>query len=329
MHKINRLHIGVLGCAGIAKRFVIPAIKELHRYFKLVGVASRTVQKADDFAATFQTNAFYGYDDLLNIKELDAVYIPLPNSLHYEWIKIALNQGLHVLVEKSMACNYEEVKELNALAKEKDLVLIENFQFRFHSQLQFIKNLVDNKYIGELRNITSAFGFPPFKDEDNIRYQKGLGGGALLDAGAYPLKITQIFLGKDINVVGANLVYPQDKEVDISGSAYLKQRNGDVTSQIAFGFDHFYQNNITLWGSKGLIRAHRIFTAAPGFQPVIDMETMDEKKSIILPADNHFINMLMYFHKIINDSSKFEEEYLQNVNQARLIKELYIKVVLP
>ena len=106
---------------------------------------------------------------------------------------------MHVLVEKSLACEYAQVVELNDLAKKKGLALIENFQFRFHSQLQYIKNIVGSGKIGELRCIKSAFGFPPFQEKNNIRYQKELGGGALLDAGAYPIKISQIFMGYDID----------------------------------------------------------------------------------------------------------------------------------
>jgi dTDP-3,4-didehydro-2,6-dideoxy-alpha-D-glucose 3-reductase len=115
---MSKINIGILGCANIAKRFVIPALKEL-KEFKVVGIASRAEDKANQFAKEFDLTPFNSYQLLLNKKNLDAVYIPLPNSLHYEWIKKALNKNLHVLVEKSMACNYDEVVELNNLAKKK------------------------------------------------------------------------------------------------------------------------------------------------------------------------------------------------------------------
>lgn len=317
----NIVNIGIISCASIAQRFIIPNLKEMGE-FHLLGIASRTKEKADELSKEFDTKAFYNYESLLDEKDLDAVYIPLPNSMHYEWIKKALEKNLHVLVEKSMTCEFEEVKELNNLAKEKGLVLIENFQFRFHSQLQYIKELVDSGEIGELRSIRASFGFPPFTDCDNIRYKKELGGGALLDAGAYPLKISQIFLGDDISVKSASLDTPSDKEVDIWGSAYIKQNNGNLSSQIAFGFDHFYQNSIELWGSKGKIYTNRIFTSAPSFEPTIEIETNDGKESIKLSSDNHFKNMLKYFYTQIITKENIEDEYNQNINQARLIKEL-------
>lgn len=321
---MKKINIGVLGCANIAKKFVIPALKELEE-FRIAGIASRTEKKANQFAKEFDLMPFFSYQTLLDEKNLNAVYIPLPNSLHYEWIKKALNKNLHVLVEKSMACNYDEVVELNSLAKEKNLVLIENFQFRFHTQLEYIKNLVNSGKIGELRNIRSSFGFPPFSESGNIRYKKELGGGALLDAGAYCLKISQIFLGDEIYVDASNLSYDKDKGVDMWGSAYIKQRNGAVTSQIAFGFDNFYQNNIELWGSNGKIIANRIFTAAPEFEPTVEIETNDGKEVVKLSSDNHFKNMLNHFYTQILTKDKIANEYNQNIIQSSLINQLLKK----
>ncbi len=318
---METINIGIIGCANIAQRFIIPTLKEMEE-FNILGIASRTKEKADEFAKEFDIEPFYSYESLLEFKSLDAVYIPLPNSLHAEWIKKALEKNLHVIIEKSMACNYDEVLELNELAKLKGLVLIENFQFRFHSQLQYIKDLVDAGKIGELRNMRASFGFPPFSDTDNIRYVKELGGGALLDAGAYTLKISQMFLGSDIFIDSASLETPKDKEVDIWGSGCIKQTNGNLASQIAFGFDHFYQNNLELWGNKGKIYTNRIFTAAPGFETTVEIETNEGKEIIKLPSDNHFKNMLKHFHTQILTKENIEDEYIQNINQAKLINEL-------
>lgn len=315
--------IGVLGCANIAERFILPAIIDSD-LFELVGVASRSKDKADSFSNTFNTKAYYSYDSLLQ-SNLDAIYIPLPNGMHYEWIKRALNKKLHVLVEKSMACDLDEVKELNQLARDNGLALVENFQFRFHRQLKFIQNQIKLGYLGEIKLLRSSFGFPPFEDQDNIRYQKTLGGGALLDAGAYTIKVSQIFLGEEIYVDSANLTTPHNKEVDIWGSAFIKQKNGYLTAQIAFGFDHFYQNTLEIWGSKGKLTASRIFTAGPGVQAKVTIENRDGIEAINLPEDNHFLNMLDHFSKLINTGNGLDDEYSQNINQARLIKELVEK----
>ena len=173
--------------------------------------------------------------------------------------------------------------------------------------------------------LRSCFGFPPFDDNDNIRYQKAIGGGALLDAGAYTIKVSQIFLGSEINIASASLDKPSDKEVEVSGSAYIKHINDSVTAQIAFGFDHFYQNNLEIWGSKGKITASRIFTAGPGIKAAVRLEGSDGSDNVHLIEDDHFLNMLEHFSELINSRSGLDKEYEQNENQARLIAELFEK----
>jgi len=322
---MNKLNIGILGCANIAIRSVIPATLNLKKHFNLVGIASRDIANAEKYAQQFGIQAFGSYQALIDYTNLNAVYIPLPNSLHAEWIEKALAQNLHVLVEKSLACDYEDVVRLNKLAEKKGLALIENFQFRFHSQLAKIKEIVTSGKIGDVRCFKSSFGFQGLPNENDIRYQKALGGGALLDTGAYPLKIAQIFLGESIEVVAANLNYMPKKEVDIWGGAYLKQKNGELFGELAFGFNNFYQCNVEIWGSKGKLYTNRIFTAPPNFEPILEIETAEGKEILKLSADNHFENMLIHFYKTINGFEDKQAEYKQNINQARLINELKIR----
>jgi predicted dehydrogenase len=123
---------------------------------------------------------------------------------------------------------------------------------------------VDGGQIGELRCVRASFGFPPFPDAGNIRYQPELGGGALLDVGAYPIKISQILLGENLSVTAAKTFVDSEKCVDIWGGGFLSQNDGPLFSEIAFGFDHHYQCGIELWGSRGKLTANRLFTAPPG-----------------------------------------------------------------
>ncbi len=322
---MKKIKIGILGCANIAVRSVIPVIKELQEHFTLVGISSRTKAKADQWAKEMDTQAFYSYDAILDNTIIDAVYIPLPNSLHFEWAKKALEKGIHVLMEKSLACSFDEVQELVNIAEKKQLALVENFQFRFHHQLQKIQQIIEDKTIGELRCVRSAFGFPPFSDVDNIRYKKELGGGALLDAGAYPIKISSLLLGKNIEVKAAKKNTLADSEVDIWGGGMIVQRNGQLFSEIAFGFDNYYQCNLELWGSKGKLTASRIFTAPPGFVPEVVVETQGNKEVIEVEACNHFENILKYFHTVCFSEEKQKQEYEANILQARLINEFKIQ----
>ena len=220
-----------------------------------------------------------------------------------------------------MACSFEEVKQLNELASSRNLVLVENFQFRFHKQLSTIQNLVSAGVIGNLRCIRSSFGFPPFPDENNIRYKRVLGGGALFDAGAYPIKIVQIFLGHEIEVSASSLCYDNQKNVDIWGGAFLNQNNGSLFAEIAFGFDNFYQCNLELWGSEGKIYTKRIFTAPPDKSTEIIIESSNGNNVYNVTPCNHFENMLTHFCNLIGTKEGLSAEYKQNINQSRLIFE--------
>lgn len=116
--------------------------------------------------------------------------------------------------------------------------------------------------------------------------------------------------------------------VDIWGSAFLKQVHGKVTSQIAFGFDHSYQNSLEIWGSLGHLTAQRIFTAGPKIQPQINLRTTKKEDNFVLAQDNHFINILRHFFRLIKNLEDRDVEYKQNVNQARLVDELREKAKL-
>ena len=320
---MKKVRIGVLGFASIAQKAIIPAIKDLPEFFEFIGLGTRTEEKKQEIINS-GFDAFVPYEQIISKDIIDALYIPLPNAMHYQWVKVALESGLHVLVEKSLGCNLKEVEELNQLAQEKKLVLIENFQFRFHSQLDYIKDVLSRGILGEIRSIRSSFGFPPFSDSNNIRYQEKLGGGALLDAGAYPMKLAQIFLGNDIKVVSGTSMMQNNSEVDIWGGGMIKQINGNGFLQFAFGFDHFYQCNMEIWGSLGKLSTNRIFTAPPGYSPEVQIETAKGIEKIQLDSDNHYQNMLRHFWNCTQNQELCEEEYSQNYIQAKLLEEFKI-----
>ena len=312
------ISIGVLGIASIAVKHMVPAILD-SKYFSIGAIASRNLDRAQKSAYQYKCKAYGSYELLLKDKSLDAVYIPLPNSLHFKYVKLALEQCKHVLVEKSMGCTLDEVVELNKIAKSNNLILLESFQFRFHSQMKIIKQKLVKDIIGDLRLIRVSFGFPPFNDKNNIRYNKSLGGGALLDAGAYPLKIAPIFLGNNLYVSQASIFIDNDKGVDIWGEGVVQKTNSNLSCQFAFGFDNYYQCRIEFWGSKGKLSTNRIFTSPPGYKPILKIETSKGVETIQLSSDNHFKNILNYFKKLIDKPEKANLEYQQNILQAELI----------
>jgi NDP-hexose-3-ketoreductase len=317
----KKYKVGVLGCANVAERRVIPSIQAISR-LELVAVASRSTQKADNFAMKFNCKAVYSYDDLLTDSSIDIVYIPLPTGLHYEWAIKAMKAGKHILVEKSLGANLEEVEEMLAVSKENKVCIWEDFMFMFHSQHQFVKQQIADGKLGEIRSMRASFGFPPFPSNDNIRYSKKLGGGALLDAGAYTLRVTQFLFEGKWEVKSAFLKVTDNYEVDIYGGVFLVNETLGVFSEVAFGFDNFYQCNYEIWGSKGKLIAHRAYTPDANLKPLITIELQGEKEQIELPEDNHFVNILNAFCEAV-DNNNYALNHKSLREQARLIQDTF------
>lgn len=314
----NKIRIGILGCADIANRLVIPNMIQTGK-FDIVAVASRSLEKALEFAKKFNCEPIEGYENLILRKDIDAIYIPLPTGMHYEWIINSLKSGKHVLSEKSLAIDIDETSSIIALAREKKLCVFENFMFVFHSQFDFIKQQIQQGAIGDIRLLRSSFGFPPFSIDSNIRYKKELGGGALLDAGAYTTMAVHFLLGQKQEVLASSLEN-ENWEVDFQGSAMFKNEKG-IISQVAFGFDNFYQNNIELWGSKGKMTIERAFTAGPGFMPKVIIETQNNRTEYTLPADNHFHKLLNKFADCIV-TNQYDFLFEQILCQSSLLTQI-------
>jgi len=316
------IRIGVLGCAKVADLSVIPAIKNLPDNFKLIAVASRDYKKARSFAQKFNCEPIEGYGNLINRKDIDAIYIPLPTGLHAEWVNKALFAGKHVYAEKSIASKFSEAKEMVHNAKASNLALMEGYMFQYHSQHQHVMKLIKDGVIGEIRHFSASFGFPPLSP-GNFRYDKIIGGGALMDAAGYPLRAAFFILGNELKVAGASVYYDSKNGTSIYGSAYLSGKNG-IGASISFGFDNYYQCSYQLWGSKGKIIVERAYTPGPDFIPTFLIENADGKQVIKSTPDNHFQKAFLEFHRIIVGEGK-KNHYNDILVQSKNLEEIKIQ----
>ncbi len=315
---MSKLNIGVMGCAAIAERSMIPAIQQVED-FNLVAVASRSMAKAKLFADKFKCEAVEGYQNLLDRNNIDAVYMPLPTGLHHEWIIKTLKAGKHVLAEKSIAYDYNSAKEMIGLARENNLLVMEDFMFQYHRQHQFVFDLINKGEIGETRAFYAKFGFPPLP-KYNFRYDDAVGGGALLDAAGYTVRAVQFVLGNDYEVKAANLKYDPATGTNIYGGAFMENGSG-ISAHISFGFDHFYQANYEIWGSKGKILVDRAFTPRLDFSPVIILEKQGEKQEFPIEPDNHFVGSLKEFYRAITQGDH-EKHYGEVLAQSKALDDI-------
>jgi len=316
---MSKLRIGVMGCADIAWRAMLPAMMECEDVCP-VAIASRTEEKARKFADRFKCDAFVGYEKLLDCDSIDAVYMPLPTGLHEKWVIKTLEAGKHILVEKSFADNIRSARAMVDMAQEKKLLVLENFLFPHHFQHTWVKNLIAGGELGDIHLLRCTFGFPPLP-RNNFRYDRHLGGGALLDAGAYVVKASQLFLGSDLKILGANLKCDDDLGIDIYGDAMFKN-NVEQIAQVSFGFDYYYQCNYELLGTKGKLVVERAFTPPPGLRPTVSLEYQDRKQMITLSEDNYYVNMWRYFARTVINREDFQMHWDALICQAKLLDDI-------
>ena len=182
---ISPVRIGIMGTAKIA-RTVVPQMLASENA-NVVAVASRSIDKAQQFASEFAIETAYGsYDDLLKSDTVDAVYIPLPPSLHCEWTLKAAAAGKHVLCEKPLAISSVEAQQMIDSVICHRIVLLDAVMWYHTARAEAIREIVRTGQLGEVRQITSAFTFPgDLLAADNLRFSSELGGGSLLDIGWY------------------------------------------------------------------------------------------------------------------------------------------------
>ena len=312
------MKIGILGTSEIALRRFLPALSK-SKNFTYAGVATRNInsEKAKTFQEQFGGKIYDGYDALLNDDTIEAVYVPLPPALHYDWGKKVLESGKHLFLEKPFTTNYEDAKKLIELAKEKCLAVHENYMFAFHKQLDDINKIIKSGKIGDVRLYRIAFGFPK-RAEGDFRYIKELGGGSLLDCGGYTVKLASMLLGKSAKITTSMLNYTKDYDVDLFGSATMVNDDG-LTAQLSFGMDNSYKCELEIWGSTGCFKTNRILTAPVDFEPSAEIIIGNEVEKITLPSDDTFFKSITKFYDCIDNEKMRKENYEEILKQAMLV----------
>ena len=313
------MKIGIIGTAGIAKKYMIASLK---KHASEVIIASRDPNTAREVANTFSISFADSYDALLIDESIEAVYIPLPIGLHKEYALAAAQAEKHILCEKSLSGNYSDSLEIIDTCKQTGVTLFENFMCEYHSQHEAIRNAIAKGMIGSPFLYRSSFGFPPFPN-DSFRYSKKLGGGSLNDAGAYTAFMARKVFQEEPTAVTCILYTPNSKEVDIWGSATLEFSGGKV-AQLSFGFNNVYQNSYSVWGENGLIETTRAFSIPPEMPaPVTLMQNRNFQTEVIeleISPCNHFDLTVEHFIATINNPIQTQEKLEDLRRQAVLLQ---------
>ena len=311
---------GVLSTANIGRAAVIPAIKASSNG-KLIAVASRDSEKASKFAVDNQIPQSYGsYEALLADDQIDAVYIPLPNSLHRQWVIAAANAGKHVLCEKPLALNEKECFEMDKAAQINHVKLMEAFMYRFHPQTVKVIQLIKDKAIGDLKSIHSVFTFY-VKNKNNIRYSSELGGGSLMDVGCYCVNIIRTLAGEEPVEVQAAVNWA-DSGVDESFTGIIKFESGltaSFSSSLAIERNEFYYAA----GSEGVIKVEHCFLPGMDDTEIILSNPKTGETSFSFNGVDQYQLMVEHFADCIINDLPLRYPALEAAKNLRVIDALY------
>ena len=254
------LRWGLLSTANINKALIPPL--QASKRNKLLAVASRSREKAEDYARRKKIKRAYGsYEALLADPEIDVVYIPLPNHLHAEWIVKAVEAGKHVLCEKPLALSLDEVDAIVVAAKKHGKVVAEAFMYRTHPQSIKVKEIVNSGKLGRLRMVHGSFTYT-MADPNDVRLSPEMGGGSLWDIGCYPLSYARSVLGTEpLEVFGWQIV--GSTGVDETFMAQIRFPD-DVLVQFDCSFRIPYHVFMEIIGDTGTLNIPQPFTPKTG-----------------------------------------------------------------
>ena len=246
----------------------------------------------------------------------DYVYISSINSNHYENCKTALGNKVNVICEKPICLNETQFKKLTQISKLKKKKIFEVNQYIHHPLFIKIKKILGKNKIGKIINVESAFKIPLF-EKNNFRFNKKLGGGALIDAGYYPISIMyNLFSSKKVKILKSKII--KKNGIDLKGNLISKNEN-NIIFNLSWGFKSNYENYIKIVGEKGVVKAKFIFSKQINQDGEIEIIT--QKKEVVKVKKANQINL--FFRKVLAADNNYFRNNLKNTqNILRIISKL-------
>ena len=275
---------------------VFPSIKSNKR-IKIVSVL--TNKKKHNFK---KKNCYTNKEKIVAKNDFSYVYISSVNSKHYNYSKLALEKNKNVLCEKPICLKIDHLYSLKKIAIKNKKFFFEVIQYIHHPLFLKLKKLINKKTVGKILSVKSTFQIP-LKEKKNFRFNNKLGGGALYDVGYYPISsMFTLFESKKIRILKSNLV--KENKLDIKGN--LQASNEDkIVFDLAWGFKSSYENNIKIFGEKGIINVDFIFSKKVLQGGKIDI-LKDQKKTIKIAKFNQInqaFNSMIFSKKKLFDKS--------------------------
>lgn len=295
MNNTQTLKWGIMG-AGIIARKMARALK-INSDSQLYAVASKTMPKAESFAQEHGAEHAYTYEQIVNSKEIDVIYVATTHNFHFENAKLALQHGKHVLLEKPFTVNAKQARELVRIAREKNIFLMEAFWARFLPSIKLLKSKIKNREIGEIKLLNISFGvFVPPEYEKRLK-DSALAGGITLDMGIYPISFV-CYLLSELPVEIKSMTHLSDLGVDETANYMFRFPSG-CFANISTSYNLKMKNEASIYGSEGYIEFPQ-FPAGERFTIVKHEGTNEEIETLEISKENHENGFIYQVEEVVN-----------------------------
>ncbi len=312
------MNFGVISTANIGRKRVVPAIQKTDA--TVLAIASRDRDRARRVADDLDIPRAYGsYEELLEDDDLDAVYNPLPNSLHAEWTRRAADAGLDVLCEKPLGVDAEESQTMTDYCADRDVTLMEAFMYRYHPRTERAVEIA-REHLGEIRRVDAQFHFA-LPEGYNVRLDPDLAGGCLMDVGCYAVTAARLFLGEP-ELAYATAVDRRDCGVETSLTGLL-EFSDNRTATISSGFGESIQR-YTVLGTEGRLEVDRAFVpdGETRLEYTVDGRTVEERFD---PVDQYRLEVEAFL-EAVESGEPPRTDGREAVRTMRVIDALYESV---
>ena len=299
---------------------MIPAI-QASTNGEVTAVASRDLDKGMAFAQKLSIPYVYGsYTALLDDPQIDAVYIPLPNSLHHDWVIRAAAAGKHILCEKPLALNATQCLAMAAAARSAGVKLMEAFMYRFHPQIEAAQEVVHAGAIGEVRHLHAAFTFR-LTDPTNIRLNAALGGGALMDVGCYCVDVLRTFAGRQpVEVQAYARWHPNGVDEQMAGALYF----GDgLVGQFDCALSLARRETFLAAGTEGFLELPRAYLPGTGDTSLVIRRGYNDVQQRTIAGVDEYRLMVEHFGDCILRDRPVRYDPVTAAQNMQVIEALY------
>jgi xylose dehydrogenase (NAD/NADP) len=321
MPDLTPLRWGLLSTAHI-NRAIIPPIRASNRS-QLLAVASRSEEKASQYALTWGIPRFHSsYEALLADPEIDVIYNSLPNSLHAEWSIKAMQMGKHVLCEKPLATNTQDIDEMIRVSTETRKIITEAFMYRHHPQTLLVKEMVTNGDIGNLHLIRGSFCYFNTRPGDT-RFDPALGGGSLWDIGCYPISYARFLTGTEpLEVFGHQVT--SSTGIDLLFAGQMVFPDG-IHAQFDSSFISPYKVEMEITGEKGRITIPEPYK--PGLKNTILLQQDSRTRVIRIKGQELYMGEIADMENAILDGKSTRINLQESKGNVTVIEALYCSAV--